>query len=108
MVSEPIAPAPSPSEEEAELGREAALLERARASLAQDPAAALGQIGECAALFPHGALRMERELIAVDALERLGRWEEARARSAALLIDARGTIYEARVRALLASLPAPR
>jgi len=48
-------------------------------------------------------LRVERELLAVDALFRLGRDSEARARGEALLRDASGTIYEVRIRSLLGS-----
>ena len=43
-----------------------------------------------AALFPMGQLSMEREFLAVQALRRLGRLAEARARASALLRQAIG------------------
>jgi hypothetical protein len=82
------------------------MLERARASLEHDPAASLAELNAHAAAFPTGTLAMERELLAVNALGRLGRVREARARGEALLGDAQGSIYEARVRAMLDALPA--
>ena len=95
---------PSPPVGVDSLPAETALLEEARAVLDSDPAAALGQLDAHAAAFPHGVLRMERELLAVDALGRLGRLDEARARGNILLRDARGSIYEGRVRAILEGL----
>jgi hypothetical protein len=47
----------------------------------------------------------ERELLAIDALRRLGRASEARARAEALLPRARGGLYEERLRKLLDALP---
>jgi hypothetical protein len=44
---------------------------------------------------------MERELVAVDALIRLGRRDEARTRAEALRVRAAGSLYEERVRKLL-------
>jgi hypothetical protein len=87
------------------LAREVVLLEKARGSLDRDPASSLATLEAHAAEFPTGTLRMERELLAVDALRRLGRFTGARARGEALLARAPGSIYEERVRAILASLP---
>jgi hypothetical protein len=104
-------PAPTtsaPAEPEVDpLTREAAMLERARASLDRDPRASLSELDACAATFPHGTLRIERELLAVDALTRVGNREEARRRGEALLSAARGSIYEPRVRTMLERLQAP-
>lgn len=83
------------------LARELALVGRARTELASDPASALRALDEHARRFPDGKLAIERELLAVDALERLGRPADARARAARLLGRARGTIYEERVRSHL-------
>jgi hypothetical protein len=83
------------------LAREAAMLEAARGLLDRDPAGALARLDRHAATFPAATLAIERELLAVDALQRLGRTREAQARGAALLEQARGSIYEDRVRALL-------
>lgn len=59
------------------LPSEAALLERARAALREHPARALALTREHQRRFPHGALREEREVIAIEALERLGQHRAA-------------------------------
>jgi hypothetical protein len=87
------------------LAREAAMLEQARAALNRNPGAALAIADRHAATFPDGSLGMERELLAVQALQRLGRVAEARSRGLRLLEQARGSIYEQRVNALLDALP---
>jgi hypothetical protein len=84
------------------LAREAAMLEEARAMLEKNPRGALAALDRYAASFPSGLLSIERDLIVVDALRRLGRPAEARARAAALLDRARGSLYEPRIRAMLA------
>jgi hypothetical protein len=86
------------------LAEEAALLERARASLGASPAGALAITEEHAARFPAGKLSVERELLAIDALRRLGRPAEARARGEALLSRTQGSLYEERLRKLLDGL----
>ena len=50
--------------------------------------------------FPRGKLGLERDLLSVEALRRLGRTPEARSRAGALAARARGTIYEERARSL--------
>ena len=70
------APHPSPPSE-------AALLERARRALATDPEGALTLTNQDAALYPHGVLVQEREVIAIEALRRLNRSAEADRRAAA-------------------------
>jgi hypothetical protein len=72
-MSAPAAPSP-----------EGALLLRARRELASNPATALELTGEDGRRFPDGALTPEREVLAIEALKRLGRLPEARARLAAL------------------------
>jgi len=62
---------------------EAAILERARAQLASNPAQALALTAEHVKLFPHGVLSQEREVIAIAALRRLGRTAEAERRAEA-------------------------
>jgi hypothetical protein len=83
------------------LAEEVALLEKARAALGGAPAEALALADAHAARFPAGKLGMEREIVAVDALRRLGRAAEARARGEALLGRAKGSLYEERVRKLV-------
>jgi hypothetical protein len=88
------------------LAQETAMLERARGSLDHDPADALAELDAHAKRFPNGVLATERELLVVETLRRLGRIREARARGEALLGDAAGSIYEARIRSMLQALPA--
>jgi len=61
---------------------EASFLKRAKVSLAADPGRALRMAEEHPSRYPHGGLIQEREVIAIEALIRLGRTEEARARAA--------------------------
>ena len=62
---------------------EGALLLEARRKLTSDPASALGLTVEDARRFPDGALAPERDVLAIEALERLGRRTEAQTRLAA-------------------------
>jgi hypothetical protein len=89
------------------LAREAAMLEDARGILDRNPSGALAVLDRHASMFPAGSLAIERELLGVEALRRLRRFTEARARGDALLARARGSIYEERVHAILAALPSP-
>jgi hypothetical protein len=59
---------------------EVALLDAARSALATDPRRALTLTQEHARRFPHGALSQEREVIAIDALSKLGQTDAAKAR----------------------------
>ncbi len=60
---------------------EAALLERAREAISSDPKRALALTREHARRFPKGILTQEREVIAIDALKRLGKSSEAESRA---------------------------
>lgn len=93
-VAEPPAPAPAaPSSEGAAdppdnvqpkpvaQPSEATLLRRAQAALHRDPARALALTQEHRRRFPKGALAQEREVIAIEALSRLGRSGEAAKRA---------------------------
>jgi hypothetical protein len=60
---------------------EADLLGQAQAVLASDPGRALALAEQHSRRFPHGVLTQEREVIAVEALARLGRRAEAAARA---------------------------
>ncbi|WP_437535221.1 hypothetical protein WME79_13340 [Sorangium sp. So ce726] len=83
----PAAPAPEPTAaaDGDDLVRESNLVDASRAALAQDPEAALAALERHQAEFPKGRLAEEREFIAIRALVRLGRADEARARAAAFL-----------------------
>jgi hypothetical protein len=61
---------------------EVSLLGRAQQALATDPGGALALTVEHARAFPRGTLAQEREFIAIQALEALGRHPEAVARAA--------------------------
>lgn len=78
---------------------EARSLEGARQLLARDPAGALARANAHRTEFPRAQLVAESDLIAIDALVRLGRIEEARARGRSLV--ARRSFYADRVRALV-------
>jgi hypothetical protein len=62
---------------------EAELLEQARSALKGDPARALQRANEHAARFPRGVLVQEREVLAIQALRKLGRSAEADRRTEA-------------------------
>jgi hypothetical protein len=77
----PVVHAPSavnpPASPKASGPSEAALLQQAQAALRRDPARSLALTHEHRRRFPKGALAQEREVIAIDALSRLGRSGEA-------------------------------
>ncbi len=73
---------PSASHDNRAVGlNEAALLDGARAALGTNPRRALALTQEHARRFPRGALIQEREVIAIDALSRLGQTDAARRRA---------------------------
>ncbi len=71
---------PGPSPQLDPPPNEGALLLQARRELTADPAAALALAQEHAHRFPAGALVPEREVLAIEALARLGRGSDARRR----------------------------
>ena len=79
LSPEPAKSAASP----ARAASEPELLERARRALSSNPSLALALTNQDAALFPHGVLLQEREVIAIEALRRLKRTAEADRRAAA-------------------------
>lgn len=97
-----ITPAPAASvATPATLARETHLLEKARQLLNSDAASALSVLNQHEQEFQNGALQVERELLAVDALLRLGRRADARKRAAQLRARNPGSIYERRLSQLL-------
>ncbi|MDQ2647705.1 MAG: hypothetical protein M3020_28165 [Myxococcota bacterium] len=74
------ASAPPASAARVKTPNEAALLERARRALSKNPALALELTRRHQAEFPRGVLRQEREVIAIEALSRLGKADQARER----------------------------
>ena len=93
--------APAPAAAASSLAVESTLLEQARREVRRAPAVALQITSEHAQRFPRGQLASERTLIQVDALHRLGRDDEARARAEGLLRGASGELYRERVKSLL-------
>jgi hypothetical protein len=75
-------------------------LRRAQVLLATSPAEALGLIEDHPRLYPRGVLAQEREVIAIDALVRLGRRSEAAARAAAFRAAFPRSAHASRVTAL--------
>ena len=82
---------------------EAALLSRAQAALASSPHDALTLTREHERTFMNGMLAPEREVIAIDALLRLGRSSEARARADRFLARSPHSAHARRVRVLISS-----
>jgi hypothetical protein len=80
---------------------EAESLERARGGLAGDPASSLSVLHKHLERFPEGQLDAEREYLTIDALVRLGRRDEARARARAFIARHPGSPYATEVRRVL-------
>ncbi|WP_438028679.1 hypothetical protein [Sorangium sp. So ce233] len=103
----PAAPAPAEAAaiDSDELLRESNLIDRARAAAAQDPDAALAAVSEHQREFPAGRLAEEREYVAIRALMRLGRVDEARARAGSFLARYPSTSYADRVNRAVSAAP---
>jgi hypothetical protein len=80
---------------------EGSILLRARQQLGSDPAAALALTDEHARRYPSGSLTQEREVLAIEALTRLGRISDARARLAAFRDRFPQSAHIARLEALV-------
>jgi hypothetical protein len=91
--------APAPVED---AETEVHLLGRAQEAIRTSPAEALALAERHAARFPGGALAQEREVVAVEALIRLGRRGEAQARVARFVQAFPGSLHRSRLEALVA------
>jgi hypothetical protein len=80
---------------------EASLLLEARSALAQDAARALRITQEHARLYPSGVLAQEREVIAIEALRRLGRMDVAQKRSAEFDKRYPGSVHRSKIKQAL-------
>lgn len=80
---------------------EAHFLQRAHNAVDASPARALALTEEHASRFPTGTLGQERELVAIQALVRLGRVDEARARGARFAAAFPGSAHRRRIEGLL-------
>ncbi|HSO40592.1 MAG TPA: hypothetical protein VLT33_49030, partial [Labilithrix sp.] len=88
------------------LAAERALLDPARTALGRgDGASAMNAARKHEAAFRNGALTEEREAIAVQALVRLGRSEEARLRGERFLVRYPGSVLAPAVKAALEAAP---
>jgi hypothetical protein len=77
---------------------EAALLRRAQASLADAPARALELTEQHRRRFPRGTLAEEREVLAIEALKRLGRGRAAGDKASEFDRNYGGSVHHRRVR----------
>jgi hypothetical protein len=77
---------------------EAELLRKAQALLSEDPSRALALTREHEQRFQRGALAQEREVIAIEALKRLGLARAASDRAAEFEKRYRGSVHQSRVR----------
>jgi len=103
MVAVPSPPVPVVKDLPA-LWDEPRLIERARKALASEPRRALTLTQEHQRRFPSGALAVERDVIALEALARSGQTVEAVRRARAFEARYPKSIHLPRVRALLARL----
>jgi hypothetical protein len=83
------------------------LLAEARQLADRDPAASLAVLEIHEQRFPHGTFEQEREVLAIEALIRLHRTDEARARGAAFAKTFPGSAHLRRIRVVLGDEPAP-
>lgn len=86
------------------LKEELSLLESAKHDLARSPESSLQKLEAHRARYPSGILSAERDLMALDALRRTGRTQEARDRARAWLTRDPQGIHSARVRQILSTL----
>lgn len=106
-VAAPRSTRPSPSSHVAatspppDPALEVSLLQDAHDALATAPNVTLAKCAEQERLFPASSVAQEREVIAIDALLRLHRDPEARARAAAFTAQFPGSASQRRVDALL-------
>jgi hypothetical protein len=80
---------------------EAGLLQQAQAALKSNPQGALGLCRTHAKEFPNGPLSQEREVIAIEALVRLGRRSEAERRAQSFQRQFPGSAHQRKIEALL-------
>jgi hypothetical protein len=98
-----VAPA---APETPDVASELALLQRSRAALRRDPAAALALAEQHARAYPHGMFAQEREVLAIESLLRAHARPAALLRAQAFVSGHPDSPYAVRIRALLDELPA--
>lgn len=97
-VTPPQQPAPS----------EVALLTEAQQLLATDPTATLTVVNRHASLYAHGIHAQEREVLAIEALIRLGRVHEAEGRARTFFHDYPTSTHRRRIDVLLSGTASPK
>jgi hypothetical protein len=96
LPSDPLSTEPAPLPE-----TELALVTRARGMVATNPGGALQALDAHRSRFPHGNFEQEREVLAIEALVRLGRRDEARARAGAFAVAFPQSAHRRRIGTLL-------
>jgi hypothetical protein len=81
---------------------EMTLLREAQENVGSSPATTLARCDEHARAYPKGSMAQEREVLAIDALLRLGRRAEAEQRAARFEATYPGSAYSRRITSLLA------
>jgi hypothetical protein len=102
--SAPPRPKPVVSSDTPSAESEVQMLKRAQDALRTDPARALAACNEHAARYPRGDLAQEREVLAVDALTRLGRNDQAVRRAQAFVAAHPDSSHRARLERLVGQL----
>lgn len=101
MTAVPDAQAPPSASAKSRTATELELIGKAERALHSDPTGALRLAKEHARLFPRGLLTQEREVLAIDALSRLGRLDEARTRADVFTRSYPSSPHNQRLRRLL-------
>jgi len=99
------APAPTVLDAASRLREEALLVRNAERLLGSDPAGALRLTEERGRSFSGGALDQEAEVVAIDALLRLGRRDAALSRARAFEAKHPGSLHTRRIRRLIGQDP---
>ena len=99
--SAPAAPAPAVVRERAP--SESDLVGQAQAALSGNPARALSLCEQHRRLYPRGVLVQEREVLAIEALQRLGRQSQAVARGQRFLKAFPGSAHQSKIAAIVGS-----
>jgi hypothetical protein len=106
-VKQPSVPA-TPASPVAAAPSEVELLEQAHAAMRDgDPARALARTGQHERLYADGVLAEEREALAIEALAKLGRRDDARARWTNFATSYPQSNYRARLQHVIGIQPAP-
>ena len=96
-VKQPKSEAQVKAERRQQAVAEHRLLRAARAALKTNPSRALSLTQEHRRKFPSGMLTQEREVIAIDALARLGRSDAAKTKASEFEKDYPGSVHKGRV-----------